>query len=78
MGLIYPVRAECMGCSDASGHENGWLCDECREKLAKSWVGAAPVPGECHAEGAAFAYVYNGPAGGIVRNMKYRGVRRLG
>lgn len=77
-GLVYPVRAVCMGCLDASGHERGWLCDECREKLARSWVGAAPAPGDCGMEGSAFAYSYAGPAGGIVRNMKYRGVWRLG
>jgi len=76
--LTYPMHAVCMGCADASGHERGWLCEECREKLAKSWVGASLATGECHAEGAAFAYSYTGPAGGLVRNLKYRGARHLG
>lgn len=75
--LIYPVTAVCMGCSDATGHEQGWLCEDCREKLAKSWIGASMDTGDCYVEGAAFAYAYAGPAGGIVRNMKYRGVHRL-
>lgn len=78
LALIYPVRAVCMGCSGAAGHEQGWLCPQCRERLAKSWIGASAVPGECRVEGAAFAYHYAGPAGSIVRNMKYRGVHRLG
>lgn len=78
LALIYPVRAVCQGCSSEAGHEQGWLCEECREKLAKAWVGASAAPGECHVEGAAFAYYYSGPAGGIVRNMKYYGVHRLG
>lgn len=76
--LIYPVTAVCMGCSDATGHEQGWLCEDCREKLPKSWIGASIDTGDCRVEGAAFAYTYAGPAGGIVRNMKYRGIHRLG
>jgi len=78
LALIYPVRAVCQGCMSAAGHERGWLCEACREKLARSWIGASPVVGECQAEGAAFAYAYGGPAGGLVRSLKYRGVRRLG
>lgn len=76
--LVYPQNAVCMGCGSQAGHESGWLCDECRENLAKSWIGASPPPGDIGAEGVAFAYHYAGPAGGIVRNMKYRGVHRLG
>lgn len=75
---IYPVQAQCQGCMSAAGHEQGWLCTKCREDLSRSWVGAAPAPGDCRVEGAAFAYHYVGPAGSIVRNMKYRGVHQMG
>ena len=74
--LLYPKRAVCMGCGDMSGLERDWLCEACRQKLAKDWIGAHNVsPGTL--DGAAFAFHYAGPAGGIVRHMKYNGVKRL-
>ena len=72
--LIYPKRAVCMGCGSAAGHERGWLCQECRESLAKHWLG---VFQDTALDGCAAAYRYHGPAGSIVRNMKYRGVAAL-
>lgn len=75
--LIYPVRAECMGCGSKAGLERDWLCEDCRQALAGRWVGAAPPPEGGLIEGAAYAYFYGGPAGGLVRSLKYRGVSRL-
>ena len=75
--LIYPVRAECMGCGSKAGFERDWLCEDCRQALAIRWIGAAPPPGGGLIEGAAYGYLYGGPAGGLVRNLKYRGVARL-
>lgn len=74
---LYPIRAVCMGCNSEIGFEKPWLCDDCREKLAHMWIGASLPPEGCHVDGAAFAYEYHGPAGNMVRNLKYRGVLRL-
>lgn len=76
--MLCPKLAFCQACGSGAGHERGWICEKCRQRLASSWVGAGPAPGDCGVEGAAFAYSYHGPAGGLVRNMKYRGVSELG
>lgn len=73
--LLYPTRAVCMGCDMQAGFEREWLCDDCRVALAKRWIGAATPPKGF--EAAAFAYHYGGPAGGMVRHLKYGGVRAL-
>jgi ComF family protein len=75
--LIYPIRAECMGCGAKTGFERDWLCEDCRQALANRWVGAATPPEGGLIDGAAYGYFYGGPAGGLVRNLKYRGVSRL-
>ena len=31
--LIYPIRAECMGCGARAGFDRDWLCEECRQAL---------------------------------------------
>ena len=77
LGLIYPRRAVCMGCGSRAGFTRDWLCDACREELASRWVGAGRPPGKRAFDGAAYAFHYGGPAGGLVRNLKYRGVGRL-
>jgi ComF family protein len=74
MGLMFPTRAVCMGCGSAAGFETEWTCPECRKLLAKRWIGAFP---EDKLDGAAAAYHYGGPAGGVVRNLKYRDVTSL-
>ena len=50
--LLYPTRAVCMGCGSLAGCEKDWLCDECRQALAKRWVGARPLPPGCGIDGA--------------------------
>ena len=77
LGLIYPRKAACMGCGSRAGFPRDWLCEDCRQLLAKRWVGAGPVPAGGLFMGAAYGYYYGGPAGGLVRNLKYRGVKRL-
>lgn len=71
---IYPKKAVCMGCNSAVGFGQPWLCDGCRRALARRWIGAYSVPG---LDGMAVAYYYQGPAGSVVRNMKFRGVTDL-
>ena len=66
-----------MGCGTRAGFERDWLCEDCRQALSNRWVGAAPPPEGGLIDGAAYAYLYGGPAGGLVRNLKYRGVSRL-
>lgn len=73
LNLIYPRRATCMGCGDMIGLDRDDICDECRMKLAKGWIGLKPAPKNSRIDGAAYAYGYHGPAGRIVRNLKYRG-----
>ena len=77
LGLVYPRRAICMGCDSQAGFERDWLCEECRQDLAGRWVGASEPPAGGLIEGAAFAYVYGGPASGMVHHLKYGGVHRL-
>ena len=70
--LLYPRRAVCMGCGDALGLDWDDLCEECRAKLAQNWIGPR-MPGKgMKLDGAAYAHAYPGPAGGMVRNLKYR------
>ena len=73
--LLFPLRANCMGCGAATGCREDWICPACREALTQGWVGASPPPEGFDA--AAFAYVYHGAAVGIVAQLKYRGVTRL-
>ncbi len=75
--LVYPRRAICMGCDTRAGFPRDWLCEDCRVKLAERWLGATQPPEGGLFADAACAYRYGGPAGGMVRNLKYRGVWRL-
>ena len=70
--LIYPSRATCLGCGSAAGFDEPWLCPDCRAALAQRWVGAFP---DKKMDGCAAAYLYAGPAGGVVRSLKFHGVR---
>ena len=31
--FFYPPRANCLGCADMTGQEDGWLCDQCEDEL---------------------------------------------
>ena len=33
LDLLFPEHAVCMGCEDQAGTDDGWLCEECAEKL---------------------------------------------
>lgn len=72
--LLFPRRAVCMGCGSMLGCDRDDLCEECREELARRWLGVREVNPDLHLSGAAFAYPYAGPAGGLVRRLKYTGV----
>lgn len=74
LNLIYPRRASCMGCGSMLGCDRDDLCEACRERLAHSWLGVRAVDRKLLLDGAAFAYRYAGPAGGMVRRLKYDGV----
>lgn len=74
MNWVYPRRAVCMGCGEACGLEKDWLCGECRKTLAQNRIGAMQT---ASLDGAAAAFRYRGPAGGMVRNLKYGGVKIL-
>lgn len=72
--LLYPRRATCMGCGDALGLDRDDLCEECRAELARNWIGARMPAKGMKLDGTAYAHAYSGPAGGMVRNLKYRSV----
>ena len=72
--LLFPRRAVCMGCGSMIGCDRDDVCEQCREKLAKQFVGARMPDKKSPFAGTAFAYRYHGPAGGIVRNLKYGSV----
>lgn len=71
LDLVYPKNAVCMGCGSKAGFEGEWLCPKCRRELARKWKGAF-YDGKL--DGSASAYLYSGPAGSVVRNLKYNGV----
>ena len=73
--LLFPKRANCMGCGSATGCREDWICPQCRQELTQSWVGAEMPPRGI--DGAAYAYVYHGAAAGIVQRLKYYGVGQL-
>ena len=75
--LLFPRRAECMGCGIRIGLERDDLCEECRERLSKSWIGVKMPDKELKIANAAYAYRYGSPAGGMVRKLKYSGVTLL-
>lgn len=72
--LFYPRRAVCMGCGEKVGCDRNDLCEKCRRKLAKDWIGVCRPPEKSGIDGAAYAYRYFGPAGSMVRKLKYGGV----
>lgn len=72
--IFFPRRAECMGCGSKIGMDYNDLCAECREKMAKSWVGVRMPDRKLKLNGMAFGYRYASPAGGMVRKLKYHGV----
>jgi len=73
LDLVYPRRATCLGCGEMIGCDRNDICDDCRAALAKNWIGVKAAPEKSRIDGAAYAYRYHGPAGGLVRNLKYRG-----
>ena len=75
LALLFPKKAVCMGCGSAAGCREDWVCPACRERLAKLWIGAELPPAGL--DGAAFAYVYTGPAARIVQQLKYSGIGQL-
>ncbi len=77
MDLIFPRRAVCMGCGSMVGCERNELCQSCREKLAQTWIGPYVPVGAQEVDGAAFVSTYEGPAGSLVRRLKYGGVYLL-
>jgi len=72
--LLYPRRACCMGCGDMTGMDRDDLCEACRSRLAKSWVGLRMPDKKLQLDGAAYAYRYAGVGGALVRRLKYSGV----
>ena len=74
LDLLYPRRAVCMGCASPLGCDQDDLCEDCRTRLARNWVGVRTPDPKCMLDGAAFAHDYFGPAGGMVRRLKYHGV----
>lgn len=77
LNLLYPRRAECMGCGSKVGCDRNDMCEDCRERLAKAWVGVRAAEPASGLSAAAYAYRYASPANGMVRKLKYAGVQLL-
>lgn len=77
LNLLYPRRAVCVGCGSQLGCDLDDLCEDCRAKLAAGWIGVRTLNDLREIDGAAFAYRYHGPAGSMVRELKYGGVKVL-
>ena len=75
--LVYPRRAVCMGCGSMLGCDRDDLCEDCRKRLSERWIGPRRLQSDSGLDGAAFAYPYHGPAGSVVRNLKYAGAAVL-
>ena len=74
INLFYPRRAVCMGCGDVFGLDRDDLCEDCRMRLAESWIGPRIPNRRFQLNGTAYAYNYRGPAGSMARNLKYGSV----
>ena len=72
--LFYPRRACCMGCGDMLGLDRDDLCEDCRGRLARSWIGLRMPERKLKLDGAAYCYPYAGPGGSVVRRLKYSSV----
>lgn len=77
LDLLYPRRAVCLSCGTMVGLDRNELCEECRVRLAQNWLGVKMPPKRSKLSGTAFAYVYAGPAGALVRSLKYSSVTLL-
>lgn len=77
LDLLYPRRAVCMGCGSLLGCDRDDLCEDCRTRLARNWIGVRTPDPALGLDGTAFAHSYPGPAGRMVRMLKYRGVWSL-
>ena len=77
LDMIYPRRATCMGCGDMLGCDRDDLCEDCRNALAKNWIGPRMPDPKLRLDGAAYAHYYAGTAGSLVRRLKYSGVHVL-
>ena len=55
LGLIYPRKAQCMGCGSQAGLDRDWLCEDCRALMPKLWLGADALPESSGFVAAAFA-----------------------
>lgn len=77
LDFVYPPRAVCAGCGEKSGCRRDYLCASCLEALAQNRGGVLMDPFHSKLCGRAHAHPYVGPAGRVVRTMKYSGVRAL-
>lgn len=77
LDLVYPRRAVCLGCGSMLGCDADELCHQCRSRLARNWIGPYLPDGAKLLDGASFVSLYSGPAGSMVRHLKYGGVRVL-
>lgn len=72
--LIYPWPFTCLGCGGRSPGD-GALCPECADRLRIQRVKSGFAGGEF--EMSAAAHMYAGPAGALVRALKYRALSVL-
>ena len=86
--LVWAKQVRCQGCGDLSGADEAYLCGVCAHRLeelrppeSQRCLGCGnPVEARCickrmpHVAFSRFAFYYQGPVRGIVRNLKYHAV----
>ena len=86
--LVWAKQVRCQGCGDLSGADEAYLCGVCAHRLEElrppespRCLGCGnPVEARCickrmpHVAFSRFAFYYQGPVRGIVRNLKYHAV----
>ena len=77
LDFCYPPRAVCVGCGEKSGCRKDYLCAACLRKLEQNRQGILMNPFHTNLCGRAHAFRYEGPAGSMVRALKYNGVTDL-
>ena len=75
---LFPSYARCLGCGNELGCSQPFLCTECAEMLHKANVVAGRNEWRKRGiESIAFVYYYGRPISGLIRALKFRGVRIL-
>ena len=78
LDVLYPVRAQCLGCGDDQGCDGPFLCEVCvRMMRPVNIIARRDEWTEQGLEYAAFSFYYERPVKGLIRSFKFKHVRIL-